>query len=95
MDTFPTRNHFSIHSNRHPEDEGSTFIRNVGKFNHYTIQKPKRRTILFTSLLILCSLNPTTDVLVVIYMHTKQNNIEALDLASSNGVIADPGSRAA
>jgi hypothetical protein len=27
----------------HPEDDGSTFIRNVGTFNCYTVQKTERR----------------------------------------------------
>ena len=27
---------------RHPEDGGSTFFRNIGPFNHYTVQKPQK-----------------------------------------------------
>jgi hypothetical protein len=37
--------HFSMYLNQFSyfEGGGSTFFQNVGTFNHYTIQKPKRR----------------------------------------------------
>lgn len=43
--------HFSIHLNHqftHPEDVGSRFLQSVRTFNHYTVQKPKRKSLLVT-----------------------------------------------